>query len=250
MAETNIKGDCLKSLIYKNIIIAETIGFKVRGVVYDQGGNNRKCTSLLEVTNEKPYFTLNNKKYYMFYDIPHLFKSVRNNFLRANFETPDGLVDFDVIREVYELDHGSVTRMTKLTRSHVNPTRFELMRVCLATQTLSHTVAAAIKTCNQNKQLHRNSSEVAASTAAFVQKVNDYFDCLNSRVLTDKNPMKCALQVNNGVWNKLKEMQEYLKSVKYHGNKIYCVDGLIQTTEAIFGLVEDLFKDHTDHFFF
>jgi len=120
----------------------------------------------------------------------------------------------------------------------------------LATQTLSHTVAAAIKTCSQNKQLHRNSSEVAASTAAFVQKVNDYFDCLNSRVLTDKNPMKFALQVNNGVLNKLKEMQEYLKIVKYHGNKIYCVDGLIQTTKAIFGLVEDLFKHHTDHFFF
>jgi len=76
--------------------------------------------------------------------------------------------------------------MTKLTRSHVNPTRFELMRVCLETQTLSHTVAAAIKTCNQNKQLHRNSSEVAASTVALVQKVNDYFDCLNSRVLTTK----------------------------------------------------------------
>jgi len=47
------------------------------------------------------------------------------------------------------------------------------MRVCLTTQTLSHTVAAAIKTCNQSKQLHRNSSEVAAYTAGFVQKVND-----------------------------------------------------------------------------
>jgi len=45
-------------------------------------------------------------------------------------------------------------------------------------------------------------------------------------------------------------MQKYLKSVKYQSNKIYCVDGLIQTTEAIYGLVEDLFKDHTDHFLF
>lgn len=248
--ETNIKGECLKSLIHKNINIAESIGFKVRGMVYDQGGNNRKCTSLLGVTNEKPYFYFNNKKYYMFYDIPHLFKSLRNNLLKAKFETPDGIVDFDVIREVYELEQGSVTRMTKLTRSHVNPTRFELMRVCLATQTFSHTVAAAIKACNQNKQLHRNSSEVAASTAAFVQRVNDYFDCLNSRVLTDKNPMKCALQINNIVWNKLKEMQVYLKNVKYQGNNIYCLDGLLQTIEAMFGLVEDLFTDHTDTFFF
>jgi len=48
----------------------------------------------------------------MFYDIPHLFKSIRNTFLKAYFETPHGLVDFDVIREVYELDQGSVTRMT------------------------------------------------------------------------------------------------------------------------------------------
>jgi len=52
----------------------------------------------------------------------------------------------------------------------------------------SHTVAAAIKIFHQIKQLHRNSSEVAASTAEFDQKVYDYFDCLNSRVLTTKTP--------------------------------------------------------------
>jgi len=127
------------------------------------------------------------------------FKSIRNNFLKTKLKNPDGLADFDVTREVYELKQE--TRMTTLTRSVVNPNRFERRmqeyRYVLAAQTFSLTVAAAIKTCNQKRQFHHISVEVAASTAAFVQKFNDYFDCLNSTVLTDKPPIKCALQTNN-----------------------------------------------------
>jgi len=43
-------------------------------------------------------------------------------------------------------------------------------------------------------------------------------------------------------------MQEYLRNVNYQGNNIYCLDCLLQATETMFGLIEDMFKDH--HFIF
>jgi len=76
---TNIK---YKSLIFKNIFVSEEIGFSLRGLVFDQGGKNRKGCSLLGVTKEIPFFTLNYKKYFGFFDIPHLFKSKRNSLLK------------------------------------------------------------------------------------------------------------------------------------------------------------------------
>jgi hypothetical protein len=37
----------------------------------------------------------------------------------------------------------------------------------------------------------------ALNTAIFVGKINDIFDCLNSRVSCDRNPLRCAISDNN-----------------------------------------------------
>jgi len=44
-------------------------------------------------------------------------------------------------------------------------------------------------------------------------------------------------------------MQEYLRNVNYQGNNIYCLDCLLQATETMFGLIEDMFKDHKVYIF-
>jgi len=93
--------------------------------------------------------------------------------------------------------------------------------------------------------LQRSSLDVAKSTAAF-KSLNDYFGCLNSGVLYVKNSFKCALQIDKRVWKNLKEMQIYLSNVKTQGNKIYCIDGWLQTTEAILGIVYFLFNDNPE----
>jgi len=73
----------LNLLFKKKIFVSEEIGFSLRGLVFDQGGNNRKHCSLLGVTKEIPFFTLKDKKYFVFFDIPHLFKSKRNSLLKS-----------------------------------------------------------------------------------------------------------------------------------------------------------------------
>lgn len=51
------------------------------------------------------------------------------------------------------------------------------MRVKLAVQLLSHTMATIIRTCIETDQLK---SSTAKDTADFIDVINKLFDCLNS----------------------------------------------------------------------
>lgn len=55
-------------------------------MVCDQGTTNVSVVKSLGVTHSKPYFMVNNEKIFVFYDPPHLFKSVPNNLLDGYFK--------------------------------------------------------------------------------------------------------------------------------------------------------------------
>lgn len=84
--------------------------------------------------------------------------------------------------------------MTKPTALHVRPNSFQKMKVSLATQVFSHSVAAAIKTSVKTGELV---SHTALNTAEFVEIINNLFDALNSKLKVCKNPFACALTKNN-----------------------------------------------------
>lgn len=172
---TSVKGDILQKLLISILDLMTNMGLNVRAVTCDQGPNNRKCYELLGASSENPYFFHKTNKVYLLYDIPHIFKSLRNAFIKADFKTPDGVARFDVVREIFELEHGRATKITKLTMSHLNPTNFEKMRVSIAVQTLSHSVSVAIKSVNEKRQFKRTQSEIATSTSAFIKKLYSYF---------------------------------------------------------------------------
>jgi len=77
------------STLIKNLIISlEEVGFKILTTVCDQGPTNTGALNLLKKFGgqslEDNYFIFNdNKKVFIMYDIPHLFKSIRNNFYNA-----------------------------------------------------------------------------------------------------------------------------------------------------------------------
>lgn len=180
------------------------------------------------------------------YDAPHLIKSIRNRFLAGEFRTPDGIANFDAIREIFDIERGNVTKMTKLTESHVRPNKFQQMRVVYAVQALSRSVAAAIESATENRQMSRNGVKKALSTASFVRKIDAYFDCLNGKALFDRNPLRRGLKPDNDVWNKLLELQKYFQNVEYLGGRIYCLEGLRQTTAGILLLTGDILQDYPD----
>ena len=58
------------------------IRYNIVSVNCDQGSNNRSAD--LGATTEQPYFMLGNKKIFLLYDVPYLFKSVRNRLQTAD----------------------------------------------------------------------------------------------------------------------------------------------------------------------
>lgn len=248
VSDSCIKAEILKELILQNIKLASEIGLHIRAVVCDQGSNNRKSFKLLNLTKESPYIEREGVKIYFFYDVPHLIKSFRNTLMSTDIITTEGIVSWDVIDELYKLDSESKQfRMCpKLTNKHVQPNMFEKMRVCYATQVFSATVAAGIRTCLAAGKFSKNIEQKAVATADFVLKINNIFDCLNSRNLLEKDPYKKPLFVNGIGPNYLRVSIDFLKSLKLSKkNKNYCICGLIQSINATLMLSNELLADPT-----
>ena len=216
VTENSISSDELCPIILENVGIVQKLGLDLRAISSDQGPNNRKSFNFLAGVGQKEKetrpvlnFEHDGKKIYLLYDVPHLLKSLRNSFMNGDFETPDGIVSFSVIREVYELEKGKITKMTNFRAEHIYPSPFDKMKVKLAAEVFSHTTASAIKTCVEQNYFKKVDAEIAKSTGKFVEKMNILFDCLNSKNLLDPNPYKRGLKKNNCAWLKLIEMKDY-----------------------------------------
>lgn len=241
-------------MIKYNLSSIISIGYKPVAVVCDQGSNNRGAFNLLGVTKESPFFEILNQKVFALYDVPHLFKSVRNNWLTGTFKLPGKQFSFDVIRKVFDIDTKSATAraLPKLTEKHVNPNNFEKMCCSLALQLFSNSVAAAIRSCVATGQIEE---QVGSDTADFVSLLNNLFDALNSKSLYAKNPYNCSLSDKNPLirvtLEKGKEMFDSLSKVssviskysnkmekKSRNSRPPCFEGIVQTINAVLMLFE------------
>lgn len=71
----------LKDIILK---IAEQLlenNIEVVAITCDQGASNRAAYEALEVNADQPYIIVKGRQIVCLYDVPHLFKSVRNNLM-------------------------------------------------------------------------------------------------------------------------------------------------------------------------
>ena len=123
------------------------MGLNLLGVVSDQGSNFVRFLKNMNVSVDRPYFEMRGKKYFTIYDPPHLLKSVRNNLMKYNFEFGKNVAKWKDITTFFNKDQKLPTRLApKLTEKHLNPNGFSKMKVKLAAQVLSHSVAAAMFT--------------------------------------------------------------------------------------------------------
>lgn len=81
----------------------------------------------------------------------------------------------------------------KLTHSHVYPSTFEKMRVSLASQVLSHTVASGMNTYVTWVTLPAS----AFATIEVIERFNDLFDILNSCMVRDPAKFKNAYDASD-----------------------------------------------------
>ncbi|KAK3920828.1 Transposable element P transposase [Frankliniella fusca] len=120
------------------------------------------------------------RKLYFFADVPHLLKTIRNCLLNSRWDgrksrrrmVKNGKkISWDFIIKLYEAKKGkSLRKSYKLNAMNVYPDSYGRMKVKLAGQVLSKTVSTDLRSQGWFD---------ASETALFLEKVNDWFDCLN-----------------------------------------------------------------------
>lgn len=145
------------------------------------------------------------KKIYLFHDTPHLIKSVRNNLKHYNFKLFDKLIKWEYLEKLYFIDKDMNPRLCpKVKLNHLNLPPFTPMRVCLATQLLSHSVGKAMATLIKFKQL----PEEAQPTADFILFMDKAFDCFNSSSFQTSKALNRPLSENSTHWNFFNEIEK------------------------------------------
>lgn len=168
-----------------------------------------------------PSFTVGNNKIVIFPDPSHMLKLVRNTLgEKGPIIDPYGrVISWDYVKALVELqDNEGLHLGNKLTKSHINFVK-QVMKVKLAAQVMSESVANAIEFCE--RELNISNFKHSAGTVNFIRKMNNLFDVLNSRNLkahTYKKPL-CGKNFSE-IKLFLDEMILYLTKLKLGGKNI------------------------------
>uniref|UniRef100_A0A7M6DPD0 Uncharacterized protein n=1 Tax=Clytia hemisphaerica TaxID=252671 RepID=A0A7M6DPD0_9CNID len=192
-ASEGFESDQIFYCAYEATRILEGIGLKVRAMTADGASPNRKFFNLHRMSEEDN--TINGSVYwaknpwdwerniYFVCDPPHLVKTTRNNLENShgNRKTRNLLyegqeIGWHHIVNVYNWDLGPARHVVglrmghKLREEHVNLDPRSRMRVNLAAQVLSKTVA---------DMLAEQDLADTKSTEKFIRLIDKFFDCLN-----------------------------------------------------------------------
>ncbi|KAJ8910063.1 hypothetical protein NQ315_013318 [Exocentrus adspersus] len=192
-----IKSNELKTLIHSMIEKCQSIGLEVIATVCDQGSANQAAINMLlkdtkehclknNIDNRYFGFLINGHETVPLFDVPHLFKGLRNNLLNKNLhfviDNQERVAKWVHIEQFYKLDASdpSLRICCKLTDGHVIPSKINKMKVKNCTQVFSHTVGSLMKRIAKwNIEDNYSLPLEAMDTADFILFVDQLFDSLN-----------------------------------------------------------------------
>jgi len=196
-------------------------GIEIISLTFDGAASNISMANFLganvSVENMKTWFPhpISNRSIYILPDPPHMLKLIRNTIASrpAIYDDNGNGIEWSYLRKLVDIQNKEGLHIaTKIRNRHIDWTR-EKMKVKVAAQTLSLSVAKALKYLRETN--HPLNFKYSEPTETFLTNINDAFDILNSRNLLAKH-YKCGLQY----WNKEKiflridEIVEYLKILK------------------------------------
>ena len=234
-----VKPEVLQQLTKICLDKLTEIGIHAQVLICDQGSNNRSFLQKLEkVSVEKPFMMHNEKKVFVMYDPPHLLKNVRNNLIKSNYKYDDVDIKWEYVVDFYNTDNLMSIRMApKLTDKHITLPPFATMRVNLAAQILSHSVAAGINTlCSLGKL-----PDEASATAEFIETFDQLFHAFNSARLMRSHKYKHALSDNSGHITFLESCLRFLSKIKTGENVVVpCIVGWQISIRSLIMLWQEL----------
>ncbi|KAL1436218.1 hypothetical protein MTO96_049847 [Rhipicephalus appendiculatus] len=242
---TNVKGALLAKIILEATILAENAGLFVDHVTCDAAPWNRKMWRIMGVRGSSTEILAKKKrpsdeKRYLHFlsDFPHLVKNVRNRLLTTNFDTPDGMVSLQPLREAFTLDSNNLTMkaMPQLTKVHLEPNNFEKMRSSYAFQIFSSQSLRGL-------QLYRGQIEARCGNVEPTQKFFRKMQSLIS-IMTSRFPAE-ALKPNSTQVQELGQFLQYLSdwekcAAKKHFLSESTAEGLRVTVTSTLELLQYL----------
>ena len=160
-------------------------------------------------------------------------KNVRNNLLKRDFLIEGKRISWKWIKDFFDSDSQKAIRMApRLTKKHLEVPPFSAMRVNLAAQVLSHTVAAGICTYVDLGKMH----DEGMHTAEFVKLIDGLFDIFNSRNRLDIKILRRPIsdRSNSSHWPHLEKCMAQLKALNVVGSRsLPCISGWMMTINAL-----------------
>lgn len=228
-----LKTSTLKAMLISAVQRVQQTGFIVKFVTCDQDGSNRALFKALQMTHEKPVFSVDNVDIHWFNDAPHLLKSVRNNLRKYDAKVAEKTVSWRHVRGFYEKDKNQGIKLApKLTDPHIEKRGYSDMKVKFAAQIFSRTVAAGVYT---HASLRILPSE-AVYTGEFLQNMDKLFDSFNSSSRFHSKECRCALSGTSCHIAFLDDMKKYLQSLHFLTParvQIFCVKGWISNINSL-----------------
>ena len=208
------------------------VGFTVVCVICDQGATNRQMFDIFGVSVDVPYVDVGGELVHFMYDPPHLVKCLRNNFMKYDFMFSGHRVCWQYIADFYNRDSRQKLKLApKLTAKHFHLPPFAAMRVRLATQVFSHSVAAGIYTHVSLGALVVD----AEYTADFVEMVDGLFDCFNAGNLNNAKELRRALTPSSAHWDHLSKAKSAFNTIQVLGckSKVPCISGFVLSINCL-----------------
>ena len=190
----NVTSFQIMPLFWRTVAVLEvSLKLRVCAAVNDGASPNRKFLRLHsklaeEVDSDVVYKTPNifapSRFIFFFADSPHLMKTAHNYLYNSGYGSRSRLMWNDgqylVFQHVADLFYSdqefALHTLPKLTLDHIVLTPFSKMKVKLAVQVLSKSVAIALR---------ESGKEDVIGIAQFCEMMNGFFDCTNVRSLTE-----------------------------------------------------------------
>lgn len=210
------------NLIKLCLIKCHDAGVKVVSLTFDGHATNLTAMKLLgcEIDVNKEIKTtfehpVDKSDVSVFLDPVHMFKLVRNNWesKKIIMDSNNEDIEWGLLCELNKLQENEGLHLAnKLTRRHIM-FRNNIMKVKLASQVLSNSVATALQFCREDAKL--NAFKNAHATEVFIRNMNNLFDIFNSRNLKQFD-FKQPLNSRNKemVFTFLEAMKEYIHGLK------------------------------------
>lgn len=210
------------NLIKLCLIKCHDAGVKVVSLTFDGHATNITAMKLLgcKIDHESEMKTtfkhpVDNSDVAVFLDPVHMFKLIRNHFESKKYilDENDQEINWNLLCELNKLQENEGLHIAnKLTRRHIM-FRNNIMKVKLASQVLSKSVATALKFCREDAKLlaFKNSKP----TELFIDNMNNLFDIFNSRNMKQfdfKQPLNRSNK--DMIYDFLDRMTTYIRGLK------------------------------------